>query len=238
MIGELRPKYSEEQLSGTLSICHAIPVIYRFLEERYVDDFLTTGRLQISTIKHCRILEDERRVDKNESVYRYELQWADGTTNVIDAQVGNNAFVLCGSLTQSAVHDRACSYCIEFHHWERLVVEVGEQLRRMGFPICEIYSGPCNYSIKKRQIDMCPLKLEDVKTRNGEFDCKKIDAVLAGLGREAFYTTKDLQFVGESEYRILWLSNEEVPESPVIVDIPNPKRFGAKVLAIGETYER
>ena len=225
-IGELRPSYTAQQLAGPLSISHACPVLYRFMEDKYIDDFLENGRIQVSTIPHCRRIEDARRRDPMESVYGYDFEWRDRVTPVT-ALVGENAFVLCCSLTQCAIHDKAHVNCLELHDWHKLVAEVGEQLRIMGYPIGEIFAGPCNYAQKRRSIDMRPNKYGDVE----------IERVLSVFGQEAFYTTKDFYFIEEHEYRILWLSSEKAPSAPVIVTVKDPKRFGCKVRAIGITYE-
>ena len=226
-IGELRPLYTARQLAEPLAISHACPVLYRFMEDEYIDLFLGSGRIQISTIPHCRRIEDGRRRDPMESVYGYDLEWRDRVTPVT-ALVGENAFVLCCSLTQCAIHDKAHVNCLELHDWHKLVAEVGEQLRIMGYPIGEIFAGPCKKEKKRRSIDMRPNKYGEVS----------IEEVLSTIGQEALYTTKDFWFAEEHEYRIMWLSNEKVPKDPVIVTVKEPSRYGCKVSAIGRTYEQ
>lgn len=233
-IGEFRPAYTEEQLNGSLSICHACPVLYRFMRDEQIDEFLNTGRLRISTIPSCRTLKDKKRSDESESFYQYELKWADITTDV-NARVGENAFVLCFSLTQSACHDSSCASCLEIHHWQPLVLEIGEQLRQQGYPIAEIFTGPCNYAAKVRSIDMRPMEYKEITTANNKVIPEKLSSLLVRFGREAFYMTKDFRFAEEHEYRFLWLSN--MPVKPTFVTIQNPERFGCKVSAIGSTYE-
>ena len=226
LMGELRPLYSVQQLTGALSISHACPVLYRFMEERYIDDFLERGRLMISTIPHCRRLEDERRGDKTEATYGYDLEWGDCTT-LVNTQVGENAFVFCCSLTQCAIHDKTHTSCLELHNWHELASEVGGQLRNMGYPIGEIFAGPCNYAQKRRRIDMRPKNYGEVR----------IEEILSAIGQEALYTTKDFWFAEEHEFRIMWLSNEKVSTDPIIVTVKEPKRYGCKIPAIGRTYE-
>lgn len=231
MVGELRPAYSKDELEGALHVHHAHPVLYRFMEEKYVDEFLETGRLMISTIRRCGALEDQRRVDMNESTYSYEFKWLD-CSEIVEARVGDNAFVLCCSLTQAAIHSSQNTCCLELHHWDDLAVEIGEQLRVQHFQIGEIFAGPCNYAIKSRQIDMYPMRSSTIRAANGIVDSHKVDSIMAGVGRELFYTTKDLRYIKEQEYRIMWLSNDKAPIDPVFVKISSPKRYGSKVCAL------
>ena len=225
-IGELRPSYTARQLAEPLGISHACPVLYRFMEDEYIDAFLESGRIQVSTIPHCRKIEDVRRRDPMESVYGYDFEWNDRVTPV-NVLVGENAFVLCCSLTQRAIHDKAHANCLELHDWHKLVAEVGEQLRIKGFPIGKIFAGPCNYAEKRRSINMRPNNYGEVR----------IEEVLSAIGQEALYTTKDFWFAEEHEYRVMWLSNERVPKDPIIVTVKEPKRYGCKIPAIGRTYE-
>ena len=233
----LRPGYTPEQLTGKLSVQHATPVLYRFMRVEYVDEFLASGRLMISSIPRCRKLEDLCRNDSHESLYEYEFEFVDRTINV-QAQVGMNAFVLCSSLTPSAIHHREDSVCLELHHWEQLAVEIGEQLRKQGYAIAEIFAGACNYAIKSRSINMSGSSSTFLCDSGGVSDPKKMDEILGSIGREAFYTTKDIWFIREHEFRVLWLSNTKVPDEPVFVTIQNPEKFGCKVIALGETYEK
>jgi hypothetical protein len=225
MKGELRPSYTDQQLTEPLVISHACPVLYRFMADRHIDEFLEKGQIQISTIPHCRKTEDARRSDRMESVYRYDFEWNDCITSV-NALVGENAFVLCCSLTQCAIHDKAHTNCLELHDWHNLAAEIGEQLRIMGYTIGEIFDGPCNYAQKIRSINMRP-------NNNGDVT---IEEILSRIGQEALYTTKHFSFVEEHEYRIMWLSREKIPEDPIIVTVKEPKRYGCKVPAIGRTY--
>ena len=225
-IGKLRPSYTARQLAEPLGISHACPVLYRFIEDEYIDDFLERGRIQISTIPHCRKIEDGRRRDTRESAYEYNLEWSDRVT-LVNTLVGENAFVFCCSLTQCALHDKAHTSCLELHNWHELALEVGGQLRNMGYPIGKIFAGPCNYAQKRRRIDMRPNNYGEVR----------IDEILSTIGQEALYTTKDFWFAEEHEYRIIWLSNEKVSTDPIIVTVKEPKRYGCKIPAIGRPYE-
>lgn len=230
----LCPKYGDPNLR----IQGLHPILYRFIEDEYIDLFLRTGELQISTIRHCRELESKERRDANEAVYGYVFVDSEGS-HYLDASVGENAFVLCASLTQAACHDENCKHCLELRSIDLLAEEIGVQLVEQGYDVREVLSGPCNYSEKLRVIDLIgsdtTLKgLVMTKDRNGLYrpNSEKTDAVLNRLGRGAFYTTKSFRYMFEFEYRILWMCQSFVPEKPVIVKIQHPEWFGEKIPSV------
>ena len=150
--GLLRPDYPRHAQSAKLEIKHCMPVLYRFIEERYIDEFLSDGKLMISTIRHCRASENSKRADKHEAHYHYVLIDETGACQ-LDAMVADNAFVLCTSLTQCAAHEKEHLHCLELHNVELLVDEITSQLRGTGYDVCEVMAGPCNYAEKGREIE-------------------------------------------------------------------------------------
>ena len=236
MVGVLRPAYTDGQLNGRLSISYSCPVLYRFMSDEHIGDFLSKGILRISTLRQCKTLKDAIRRDTSEAAYQYNLQWADCFTD-LNATLGENAFVLCCSLTQYAIHECSCSSCLEIHHWQELALEIGEQLRHQGFPIAEVIVGPCNYAAKRRTIDMRPRKYSDVCCPDGKVDSGKLSRILVCLGHEAFYMTKSIDYAEEYEYRFIWLSSEKIKEDYAFVTIKHPERFGCKIPALGRVYE-
>ena len=235
--GELRPRYTDSD-RNELFVSHIPPILYRFIEAQHIDEFLNTGRLQISTIPKCRKLENEKRRDTTESVYGYAFL-DDNGFHKLQAKVGENAFVLCASLSQAAYHEKGIKACLELRCIDQLAIEVANQLKLAGFDISEILSGPCNYARKMRLIDLKgsgesfnSLIMTQDEKRQLKVDNKKVDDILGRLGRGAFYTTKELCFMHEHEYRIMWLCQSAVPDEYVYVTIPNPERYGCKVSAI------
>ena len=235
--GSMRPNYPDDTKNSKLQMQQCVPVLYRFIEERYIDEFINEGKLMISTMPRCRHLEDSKRNDKYEGVYGYDFIDEEGV-HPLDAIVGENVFVLCTSLTPCAEHKKDDTLCLELHNVGKLVNEITNQLRQMGYAVCEVLSGPCNYAMKRREISLkgSGKKFSDLVMDIGDdgqlsVNNKKVNDVLSCLGVGAFYTTKDLGFVNEHEYRILWLCQSAVPRDPVFVWIQDPIRFGCKIPA-------
>lgn len=236
--GSMRPDYPQTAKCAKLEIQHCVPVLYRFMEEQHIDEFLNDGKLMISTIRRCRALENPDRADGHEAEYNYVFGDESGEYS-LEARVADNAFVLCTSLTPCAKHKHEHLFCLELHNVELLVDEINSQLRGAGYDVCEVMAGPCNYAERGREIDLkrAGVLFHDLIMQRDEVgqlrvDSLKVDKVLGVLGRGAFYTTKDYRFIAEHEYRILWLCQSDVPIDPVFVTISDPCRFGCKIPAI------
>ena len=71
--GLMRPSYPQSAQSSKLEIQHCMPVLYRFMAEQYIDEFLNDGKLMISTMPCCRASENSERADKHEALYRFAV---------------------------------------------------------------------------------------------------------------------------------------------------------------------
>ena len=240
-IYKLRPNYGPSV--SNIDIGAVYPILYRFMEERYIDEFLNEGKLQISTMPFCRKYEDAQRSDCSEAYYGYvfcdgEESWS------LTARVAENAFVLCSSLTQCAFHEPSITHCLEIREADQLAREIADKLKEAGYDVCEMLAGPCNYSMKGRVIDLTgsdesirSLFMKSVWPNKLIPDADKIACVLSKLGKGALYFTKPFCFMREHEFRLLWLCREAVNVDHVVVTIDNPERFGCKVQSGNFVFE-
>ncbi len=79
------------------NIIYNVPIVYRFMDEQYVDDFWKNGVLKLTTFSKCKELEDKNRKDDKEGqseLFGYDNQY----TLKIGFGVGSDAIMLCTSL--------------------------------------------------------------------------------------------------------------------------------------------
>lgn len=79
------------------------PRIYRFMDKTYVDEFFNSGILRLSSFKQFSRHTDEQRLDSSEgeAMVLHRTSENGGQTLWARIRAGDNAYVVCGSLTPS-----------------------------------------------------------------------------------------------------------------------------------------
>lgn len=77
-----------------------LPVVTRFLDERYVEELFSSGRLRLSTFSTFRNHKDEERGDPNEGRVNAEISTPNANHHVL-AINGQESYVLCGGLVEN-----------------------------------------------------------------------------------------------------------------------------------------
>ena len=131
------------------NVMYNTPVVYRFIDEQYVNDFWKKGILKLTTFSKCKELEDKNRKDDKEG--QSELYGYDGSyTLQIGYGVGCNAIMLCTSLCSYYKNsdNKVYKKYIEIFDVNGLLFAIAEQLMEKGYSINEILFGPCFYRKK------------------------------------------------------------------------------------------
>ena len=79
------------------SFSYRMPQVYRYIDEKYVDSFLSSGELMIGSYDKFRKDDHEERGDSNEGHGRLHAYFNNNLLAYLEAQVGHNAYVLCTS---------------------------------------------------------------------------------------------------------------------------------------------
>ncbi|HET6763272.1 MAG TPA: hypothetical protein VFH27_06360 [Longimicrobiaceae bacterium] len=79
------------------------PVVYRYLDKQFVDEFFDRGALRISSFSTFAQHEDEERLDgaEGKGIVGHRNHEGEGQTIIAQMSQGHNAFVLCGSMNYS-----------------------------------------------------------------------------------------------------------------------------------------
>lgn len=77
-----------------------LPTVTRFLDERYVEEFFSLGRLRLSTFSAFRNHKDEERCDPNEGRINAEINTPNANHHVL-AINGQEAYILCVGLVEN-----------------------------------------------------------------------------------------------------------------------------------------
>lgn len=197
-----------------------IPMVYRYLEKEWIDQFFSEGKIRLSSFKKFRKHEDEQRGDKGEG---NNILIGTGNDKTIYAVVstGVDAFVLSTSLLYSRdlYTDFKVTGCFVIERPLEFMQEISKHIPDYK----GINFGPCIYkpeALINRQLpdfSLDSLKNEDDPTKT---DLNKIFATSNQIGGHDVLFRKTLKHAHQHEYRILWHS--DLKELRDFIDIVAP----------------
>lgn len=214
------------------NVSYNIPMIYRFIEERYIDSFFQTGTLKFSTFEKCKKLEDANRNDTQEGISvlngydgKYQIQCKIG--------VGCDAIILCTSLCNSYTDRNNITYgkSIEIFNVPGFISAISEQLKKMGYGLKSILFGPCFYSEKEfhKEVDF---EMFREKTNQGMIDWDEMMRINQCISGPNIYFQKPIDKRIETEFRMIWLVDDLKGNEDIYVTIQNPEKYCKKVSSI------
>ena len=198
-----------------------IPMVFRYLEHQWVDEFFNEGKLKLSSFNKFHQHKDEQRGDKSEG-NSFIVGNSSNLSMYSVVSHGRDAFVLSTSLayTDGLKKDFNVNDCFVIENPLAFANAIASKVPEYK----GLLFGPCLYQenkIIKRTVpafDMESLKNED--TEDG-LDFNKMMALsnLAG-GNDVFFA-KTIKHIHQHEYRFLWFVwMDEVPE---FIDIVCPE---------------
>lgn len=202
------------------------PPMYRMLPDHLVKAFYETGALRLSSFTKFHQHTDEQRFDAEEGMGRilHDGHLPDGRATFISANTfyGKNAYVLCGSMADTAelARDFGTDNRIAIHNTTGFACAVSSRIP--GFQSGS--EGPCIYThgrlIKANLGDLSPLITDPPPTaaRVSQFLTER-------LGSLPYYV-KVPKFIPQLEYRLIWLTHYEVDGHLDIV-VPHAKEYCA-----------
>lgn len=206
------------------------PVVYRFMEEQYIDDFLATGTLQISTFNHCRRLEDATRKDGKEGMSKVVGEH-NGMRMETQMMTGDDVFLLCTSLASKYIDSNgiARQTALEIIDLGGLVDACTNAILKQGYHVINVLMGPCFYSEKQIYGEL--LEEETAKMQKGGDDLtlEDIFAIPQRIAGPKMIFQKPLEKAIESEYRMVWRVIPKPQDERMLIQIDHPTRYARKV---------
>lgn len=207
-------------------VIYNTPVLYRFLEEKYVDSFMKTGVLKLTTFDKCKTLEDANRKDESEG--RSELYGYDGKYKLqIGFGVGSDVIMLCTSLCSDYRDSSGKVYkkYIEIFDVQGLLFSIADQLKKNGFKVKSIMFGPCFYTKKEFHNAVNSEAFREKLDKEQRFDWDEMMKLANSIGGYNMYFQKPIEKRSENEFRLLWIVDEIKKDQEVFVTVPNPERY-------------
>lgn len=197
------------------------PVLTRYMEKKYVDEFFEYGKLRISSFKSFRKNPDEEQGDVFEGRVNAEIKTPNGNHAVV-ATNGQEAYVMCATTVESQKLEASFSTKSGF-----------TILDTIGFANCISahipgfvggLEGICSYrdeiTIKKELGSDFP---PPDSFQNSEILAKEYEKYLAQHTREGFFIKRS-KYSHQAEYRFVWFAQGQEREYIDIV-CPEARRF-------------
>lgn len=199
-----------------------IPVVTRYLESQYVDDFFSKGKLRLSSFKKFRINPDEQQGDPSEGGASMQISTPNGnhTISVIN---GQEAYILCSGTVENKSMESSFKTDDGFRILNTLAFADAISRYIPGF--ISGMEGLCSYreDILIQEYDDTPIRSPDSFANPDEWE-KEYDRYVAEKSVKAFFI-KRMKFSHQGEYRFIWFTAGESEREYIDIICPEARRF-------------
>lgn len=178
------------------------PSVYRYEDQRWIDEFFDTGKLRLSTFSRFSKYPDEFRGDKHEGFGISYGETEQNTSLLVAHSQGANALVLCCSHKLSAALRDSFERDSAFQIMDTLGfgLEISRQLPGFRHGL----EGSCIYRDKRSISRKIEFDLEKYKQPDGSLSMNMLFDTGAMLGGPELVLLKTLAYREQQEYRIIW----------------------------------
>lgn len=204
------------------------PILYRYLDQQYIDEFFETGRLRLSTFATFAEHEDEQRHDPNEGT-NILIGTAEDQTVFAVTKHGHRELILSTSTRADEQLMEAFDTNGYFRIKDSTNFGAAVAMAIPGF--AKGLEGFCVYQDRRtierqiERIDLDDLK-EDPADENPSLN--KLAAEVFKLGGPNVFFVKLSRYSNQNEYRLIWSLTRDVNEA-LFVDCPEARQFCEKV---------
>lgn len=206
------------------------PRLYRYLEKRYVEAFFNDGQLRLSSFEHFRKHVDESRMDEKEGFAKFihRTNAGQGETLIIDYECYPNVYSLCASaLPSKSLMAKFSGADSAIVIWDpvRFAHTITNALKKV-VNVRECIQGPCSYQFRRViERDLGYFGIAEEETSDpSKMDAAKLEAVISELMSHDVYFLKRETYVGEAEYRFVWLI-DGVADQAIDLVVPEARQF-------------
>jgi hypothetical protein len=202
------------------------PSVFRYEDERWIDEFFNTGKLRLSTFKKFATYADEIRGDTSEGKASCYGETQDNKSVVVFQAQGTSAAVLCCShrLDHQLREGFQRESAFEITNTLGFSSEVSRQLAGFRHGI----EGSCIYRSDASINRAIDFDFDKYKLPDGNFDMKMIFDAGNQLGGAELLLLKRKHYERQQEYRLLW-ELDAIPADYIDVVAPLARQYCRKV---------
>jgi len=190
----------------------SLPITYRYMDQRFIDQFFENGILRISSFRKYKTYPDEIRGDKSEGGGSYETKTKEGTQFLLMTNTGESEYMLCSSLIQN--EDLKKKFSVNSYFKIIKPLEFSAAISN-SIPGCtQSFLGFCNYQdyriIKKKIHDFSINEFTDEKGSiiiGGPKMSQRTNEIMEN-GIELMFL-KESKYQTQAEFRFIWSINSQ-----------------------------
>jgi len=206
------------------------PQLFRYLEQKYIDQFFNRGLLKLSSFQKFAKHPDEQRRDTQEGQNVLHGFGPDRTV-LISARYGRNAFILSTSAREDEELLKTFSPTYNGYFRIKHSTNFGKAIANRIRDFVQGFEGFCIYADQKiMSQQLSQPTLDDLETRldSGSLSLDNIFATTSELSHPAVYFTKHSRYSHQYEYRFVWIVSYDVPDG-ILVECPEAIQYCEKV---------
>lgn len=215
-----------------------LPTVVRYLEAKYVDEFLNDGKLMLSSIKRFWKHKDEHRGDDDEGKAHLRMNLGGMPFQGL-VTMGSGAFVL----SCSCVEDKALMQTFGYSAAFRINNTIGfaHAIARALPGFTGGAQGFCVYRdsrvVERTNVDV---DLPQMPPQNGDEAIRmfhKMNSAVAGAAALEPLFRKPIKYAAQNEYRFIWFSKLADEKENIILEVPQALEFCERIVDIPKNTE-
>jgi len=202
------------------------PVVYRYMDQQWVDKFFETGELMLTSFARCSQHRDEQRADEFEGMALVVGRGPGDLRFESQVRMGADFYLLCTSVRgdKSLMQEFECDGFFRINDTFGFALAIAKKLG--GF--LRGFEGMCNYT--DRLVIEKPIPAGLTALFDGSTPAvleRQAAAVMQIAGVDALLA-KRTAYANQLEYRLLWNVDHDVTDS-IVVRCPEAVQFCEKI---------
>jgi hypothetical protein len=204
------------------------PTVFRYMDQKYIDDFFETGNLRLSTFKTFAEHEDAQRKDTREGINMI-MESSDELSFGAYSMSGSKSLILCTSAlgNKDLMNNFETNGYFKINDTTQFGIAIANQIAGFSGGL----EGFCDYKDRRlieRKVDN--LNLDDLKEKKGEeaLSMNKMLSKTSDIGGPNVFFVKLNEYSHQVEYRFIWNLMHDLEEA-LYVKCPGAIQFCEKV---------
>lgn len=204
--------------------------VFKYMKQKHIESFFNSGKIKLGTFNSYKKTEDQKRADFQEGTNEYVVWNKDRSHKwTLRRMTGKNNMIFCTSTTddlQLLGKRFDCDGYFQITNTLGFAYELAKSIKGFSLGL----EGPAIYTETGQTNFYTELyKVEDFTKETTPNDLFKTFDLISKINFDLFFSKRSSPYTVESEYRFVWLLDNEPLENELIVKCPGARRFCKKL---------